>query len=39
MNVSIDALIEDNNRRLDYFLRDKGMSRASHPVNPYPRAS
>lgn len=34
MNVSIDALIEDNNRRLDYFLRDKGMSRASHPVNP-----
>lgn len=34
MNVSIDALIADNNRRLEYFLNDKGVSRASHPVNP-----
>lgn len=34
MNVSIDALIADNNRRLEYFLNDKGMSRATHPVNP-----
>lgn len=34
MNVSIEALIEDNNRRLEYFLKDKGTSRASHPVNP-----
>lgn len=34
MNVSIDALIADNNRRLDYFLNDKGISRAAHPVNP-----
>jgi len=34
MNVSIDALLADNNRRLDYFLKDKGVSRASHPVNP-----
>lgn len=34
MNVSIDALIADNNKRLSYFLNDKGMSRASHPVNP-----
>jgi len=34
MNVSIDALLNDNNRRLDYFLHDKGVSRASHPVNP-----
>ena len=34
MNVSIDALIADNNRRLDYFLKDKGISRATHPVNP-----
>lgn len=34
MNVSIDALLSDNNRRLDYFLNDKGVSRASHPVNP-----
>lgn len=34
MNVSIEALIADNNRRLEYFLKDKGVSRASHPVNP-----
>ncbi len=34
MNVSIDALIADNNERLDYFLKDKGFSRNSHPVNP-----
>lgn len=34
MNVSIEALIADNNRRLDFFLKDKGTSRASHPVNP-----
>lgn len=34
LNVSIEALIEDNNSRLDYFLNDKGLSRASHPVNP-----
>lgn len=34
MNVSLDALIADNTRRLDYFLRDKGTSRSSHPVNP-----
>ncbi len=34
MNVSIGALIADNNKRLDYFLNDKGISRSSHPVNP-----
>ena len=34
MNVSLDALIADNNRRLNYFLKDKGISRATHPVNP-----
>ena len=34
MNVSLDALIADNNRRLNYFLKDKGVSRATHPVNP-----
>ena len=34
MNVSISALLADNNRRLEYFLNDKGMSNASHPVNP-----
>ena len=34
MNGSLDALIADNNRRLNYFLKDKGISRATHPVNP-----
>lgn len=34
MNVSIDALIADNTRRLEYFLKDRGTSRSSHPVNP-----
>lgn len=34
MNVSMDALIADNTRRLDYFLKDRGTSRSSHPVNP-----
>lgn len=34
MNVSIEALLADNSKRLNYFLKDKGMSRASHPVNP-----
>jgi len=34
MNVSIEALLADNSRRLEYFLKDKGISRASHPVNP-----
>ena len=34
MNVSIEALITDNSRRLEYFLKDKGFSRSTHPVNP-----
>lgn len=34
MNVSIDALLEDNRKRLDFFLNGKGMSRYDHPVNP-----
>ena len=34
MNVSIDALLVDNTQRLEYFLKDKGISRNSHPVNP-----
>lgn len=34
MNVSIEALLADNSRRLEYFLNDKGLSAASHPVNP-----
>lgn len=34
MNVSIESLLADNSRRLDYFLKDKGVSHATHPVNP-----
>ena len=34
MNVSIDALLADNRKRLDYFLHDKGLSSYDHPVNP-----
>lgn len=34
MNVSIDTLLADNSKRLDYFLRDRGLSRYEHPVNP-----
>ena len=34
MNVSIDVLLKDNLQHLDYFLNDKGLSRATHPVNP-----
>ena len=34
MNVSIEALLADNRKRLDYFLNDKGLSRYDHPVNP-----
>lgn len=34
MNVSIDALLADNLKRLDYFLNDKGISQYGHPVNP-----
>lgn len=34
MNVSIDALLADNRKRLDFFLKGKGLSRYDHPVNP-----
>ena len=34
MNVSIDALLADNRKRLDYFVKGKGLSRYDHPVNP-----
>lgn len=34
MNVSINALLQDNLKHLEYFLNDKGLSRATHPVNP-----
>ena len=34
MNVSIDALVAENIKHLDYFIKDKGLSHANHPVNP-----
>lgn len=34
MNVSIDALVAENIKHLDYFINDKGLSHADHPVNP-----
>lgn len=34
MSVSIDALLADNRKRLDYFMKGKGLSRYDHPVNP-----
>ena len=34
MNVSIDTLIMENNKRLNFFLRENGISGGSHPVNP-----
>lgn len=34
MNVSIDTLIAENNQRLDYFLKEGGVTDGSHPVNP-----
>lgn len=34
MNVSMDALLADNRKRLDFFLNGKGKSRYDHPVNP-----
>ena len=34
MNVSIEALLDDNMKRLDYFLHDKGVNQYGHPVNP-----
>ena len=34
MNVSIDTLIAENNPRLDYFLKEGGVTDGSHPVNP-----
>jgi tellurite resistance protein len=34
MNVSIEALINENANRLNYFLKDGGISEGTHPVNP-----
>lgn len=34
MNVSVETLIAENNKRLNFFLSDNGVSGGSHPVNP-----
>lgn len=34
MNVSIDALLNENSQRLEFFLKDRGLSSNGHPVNP-----
>lgn len=34
MQVSIDELLTDNSKHLDYFLKGGGMSHYDHPVNP-----
>ncbi len=34
IDISIDALLDNNLEHLDYFLNDKGVSLADHPVNP-----
>lgn len=34
MNVSIDTLMAENSERLQFFLKDNGISEGSHPVNP-----
>ena len=34
MNVSIETLIAENNQRLDYFLKEGGITDGTHPVNP-----
>lgn len=34
MNVSIKTLMQENNQRLEFFLKDAGISSGSHPVNP-----
>jgi Zn-dependent protease with chaperone function len=34
MQVSIEDLLADNSKRLEYFLKGKGISQYDHPVNP-----
>lgn len=35
MNVSIDSLISENSERLEFFIKDCGVSEGTHPVNPF----
>lgn len=34
MQMKVDAFLEDNNKRLEFFKKDKGMNLATHPINP-----
>lgn len=34
MKMKVEAFLEENNRRLEYFRNDKGMNVATHPINP-----
>lgn len=34
MNVSIDSLMEENKKRLEFFTQDCGISEGTHPVHP-----
>ena len=34
MKMRVDAFLEENNRRLDFFRNDKGVNIATHPINP-----
>lgn len=34
VDMEIDAFIEENNKRLDFFRSGRGLNLASHPINP-----
>lgn len=34
VDLHIDAFLEENNNRLEYFKKDNGLNYASHPINP-----
>lgn len=34
MQMKVEAFLEDNHKRLEYFKKDKGMNLATHPINP-----
>ena len=34
MDMKVDAFLEDNKKRLEYFRNDKGINFATHPINP-----
>lgn len=34
INMQVDAYLEENLKHLEYFIKDKGLSRDTHPVNP-----